>query len=263
MTLPRKTSWRRSGPVSPIVSILLPRAATRKSRIIFLQIRAARQGRMTSDGYAWPFIAAAHSISYLRLAGRSTGASRSGGGLSSTLGYSPHPPRSSSAIPSPSRGGMKKPCSIASPGEPAKACKRARCAQVERSAVAHQSRGLAGHRAAASVAQDGQPLGAPLMRRYFNAHAAAPYLCSRSSGPCGRTAGLTRASQPRRQRVRTPDAGPLACARVRRTGFRPPSYARTSGAATPIPRSRRSAARVLMDEGWAESKRGGEGGDKW
>ena len=124
-----------------------PRAATRKSKIIFLRIRAARQAPMTRDGKAWPFIAAAHSISYLRLAGRSTGASRSGGGLSSTLGYSPHPPRSSSAIPSPSRGGMKKPCSIASPGEPAKACKRARCAQVERSAVAHQSRGLAGHRA--------------------------------------------------------------------------------------------------------------------
>ena len=171
---------------------------------------------------------------YLPLVGRSTGASRSGGGLSSTPGYSPHPPRSSSATPSPSRGGIK-PCLIASPPEGAKACQRA---------TSH-SRGLAGHRAAASVAQIGQPHGAPLMRRYFNAHAAAPYLCSRSSEPCGRTAGLTRASQPRRQQVRTPEAGPLACARVRRSGFRPPSYARTSGAATPIPRSRRSAARVL------------------
>ena len=134
----------------------------------------------------------------------------------------------------------------------------------------------AGHRAAASVAQIGQPHGAPhraqaapaiaqleTLRRYFNAHATAPYLCSRSSEPCGRTAGLTQASQPRRQQVRTPEAGPLACARVRRGGFRPPSYARTSGAAPLIPRSRRSAARVLMDEGWGESNRGGEGGDKW
>ena len=36
----------------------------------------------------------------------------------------------------------------------------------------------------------------------------------------------------------------------------------SSGAAPLIPRSRRSAARVLMDEGWGESNRGGEGGDK-
>src|SRR5262249_37418982 len=39
-------------------------------------------------------------------------------------------------------------------------------------------------------------------RRYFNAHAAAPYLCSRSRGAC-HTAGLTWA----RRRVRTPEAG--------------------------------------------------------
>jgi hypothetical protein len=38
----------------------------------------------------------------------------------------------------------------------------------------------AGHRAAAILLQFfGQPLGAPL-RRYFNAHAATPYLCFRS-----------------------------------------------------------------------------------
>jgi hypothetical protein len=79
----------------------------------------------------------------------------------------------------------------------------------------------AGHRAAASVAQDGQPHGAPLVRRYFNAHAAAPYLCSRSGEPFGSTAGLTQASQPRRQQVRIPEAGPLASARLRRAGFRP------------------------------------------
>ena len=38
--------------------------------------------------------------------------------------------------------------------------------------------------------------------------------------------------------------------------------ARTSGAATLIPRYRRSAARVLMDEGWGEFNAGVRGGDK-
>src|SRR3990172_273396 len=45
--------------------------------------------------------------------------------------------------------------------------------------VMSKSERTAGHRSAASVAQIGQPLGAPLMRRYFRAHAATPYLCFR------------------------------------------------------------------------------------
>jgi len=52
---------------------------------------------------------------YLPLVGRSTGASRSGGGLSSTPGYSPHPPRSSSATPSPSRGRMEPDAALCQP----------------------------------------------------------------------------------------------------------------------------------------------------
>ena len=42
------------------------------------------------------------------------------------------------------------------------------------------------------------------------------------AGHSAQLAGLTWASQPRRRRVRTPEAGPLAGARVRRAGFRPP-----------------------------------------
>ena len=42
------------------------------------------------------------------------------------------------------------------------------------------------------------------------------------AGLAAQLAGLTWASQPRRRRVRTPEAGPLAGARVRRAGFRPP-----------------------------------------
>jgi hypothetical protein len=61
------------------------------------------------------------------------------------------------------------------------------------------------------------------------------------------------------------ELGPLRLltgARSEDRSFRPSAYARTSGAATLAPRSRRSAARVLMDEGWAECKRGLRGGDK-
>jgi hypothetical protein len=126
-----------------------------------------------------------------------------------------------------------------------------------------RSKRTAGHRLAASVAQSGQPLGAPLMRRYFNAHAATPYLCFRSTGiegipevgvdlglpaPGGRELGPLRL-------VRCP------CARSEGRSFRPSAYARTSGAATPIPRSRRAAARVLMDEGWVQCNCGLKGGD--
>ncbi len=69
----------------------------------------------------------------------------------------------------------------------------------------------------------------------------------------------------RRQRVRTPEAGPLACRRWSGLAIclGPLVSAGTSGAATPIPRSRRSAARVLMDEGWAECNAASRGGDKF
>ena len=65
----------------------------------------------------------------------------------------------------------------------------------------------------------------------------------------------------------TPEAGPLPCRAVSglaspRRGLGPLLSAGTSGAAPLIPRSRRSAARVLMDEGWSHSKRGLGGGDK-
>jgi hypothetical protein len=50
-------------------------------------------------------------------------------------------------------------------------------------------------------------------------------------------------------------AGAKRTAYVRSTG--------TSGAAPLIPRHRRSAARVLIDEGWVKSNQGARGGDKW
>ena len=57
----------------------------------------------------------------------------------------------------------------------------------------------------------GRPSGAPL-RRYFNAHAATPYLCFRSRAN-GASPELTWASHPRRPRVRTPEAGRYPYAR--------------------------------------------------
>jgi hypothetical protein len=109
----------------------------------------------------------------------------------------------------------------------------------------------------------GQPLGAPL-RRYFNAHAAAPYLCSRSAKPHGLKAGLTWASQPRRRRVRTPEAGPLASARVRRAGFRPSVLRAHLRRRDPAPHDRDGLGHAsLMGQGWGEFKGGAEGGDKW
>ena len=71
----------------------------------------------------------------------------------------------------------------------------------------------AGHRSAASVAQCGQPFGAPLLRRYFRAHAATPYLCFPRAQI---REGLDLdSSSPGDARIRTPEAGPLACQRGR------------------------------------------------
>jgi hypothetical protein len=63
---------------------------------------------------------------------------------------------------------------------------------------------------------------------------------------------------------RTPEAGPLSCRRGSGLAIclGPLMSAGTSGAASLIPRYRRSAARVLMDEGWSECNAGQRGGDK-
>jgi hypothetical protein len=62
----------------------------------------------------------------------------------------------------------------------------------------------------------------------------------------------------------TPEAGPLSVARgpglLSLIG--PIFTARILGRRIPHPESRRSAARVLMDEGWVECNRGLSGGDK-
>jgi hypothetical protein len=64
---------------------------------------------------------------------------------------------------------------------------------------------------------------------------------------------------------RTPEAGPLPRRRCpgwhHPKGLGPILSAGTSGAASQVPRYRRSAARVLMDEGWSECKRVLECGD--
>ncbi len=67
----------------------------------------------------------------------------------------------------------------------------------------------------------GQPLGAPLGSDILMPMPLSLTSVPALAEPCGAAAGLTWASQPWRQRVRTPEAGPLACARVRRGGFRP------------------------------------------
>ena len=64
---------------------------------------------------------------------------------------------------------------------------------------------------------------------------------------------------------RTPEVGPLPCRRGSGLAIclGPLVSAGTSGAAPLIPRHRRSAARVLMDEGWGECKAASRGGDKF
>jgi hypothetical protein len=128
-------------------------------------------------------------------------------------------------------------------------------------------------RACDPTAVFGQPLGAPhraqvapaiaqpeTLRRYFNAHAATPYLCFRSRAN-GASPELTWASHPRRPRVRTPEAGSYP-ARVPQALSPPLAYACTSGAASQVPNDRRSAARVLMDEGWSKFTAASSAGDK-
>jgi hypothetical protein len=64
---------------------------------------------------------------------------------------------------------------------------------------------------------------------------------------------------------RTPEAGPLSCRRGSGLAIclGPLVSAGTSGAASQVPRGRRSAARVLMDEGWEQFTSGWRGGDKF
>src|SRR5262249_55489527 len=59
--------------------------------------------------------------------------------------------------------------------------------------------------------------------------------------------------------IRPPKPFPYSDARSRLGGFAVSS----SGRATPLPRYRRAAARVLMNEGWVEFNRGARGGDEW
>ena len=72
---------------------------------------------------------------------------------------------------------------------------------------------------------------------------------------------LTWTSQSRRPRVRTPEAGRYP-ARAPQALSPPLAYARTSGAASQVPNDRRSAARVLMDEGCTHCKLGLRCGDE-
>ena len=64
---------------------------------------------------------------------------------------------------------------------------------------------------------------------------------------------------------RTPEAGPLSSRRHQARAHRAARVrsAGTSGAASLVPRYRRSAARVLMDEGWVEFNAGQRAEDKW
>ena len=116
----------------------------------------------------------------------------------------------------------------------------------------------AGHRAAASV--------------FLVGSRSAPRLCGdiRPSAPLTRAARSGRDAKPTtlgfhpRRVVRRPPrpdrVTPGARARLA-AGLGPCCPAPSSGAATLIPRYRRSAARVLMDEGCMQCKRAARGGD--
>jgi hypothetical protein len=99
-------------------------------------------------------------------------------------------------------------------------------------------RGPAGHRATAFLLETRAASRRPASRsrsgnrnpkrwrRYFNAHAATPYLCFRSRDRRDRCRIRPGSFQPRRPQVRTPEAGPLACRRVRpvpSSAIRPPA----------------------------------------
>ena len=137
-----------------------------------------------------------------------------------------------------------------------------RSASPRSRAKGYQRARTAGHRSAASVAQIGQPFGAPLIRRYFR-----PMPCALPLFPPRSNTRKIRPghSSPGRQRVRTPEAGPLSGRQWSGLAIclGPLVSAGTSGAAPLIPRHRRSAARVLMDEGWGKCNAASGGGDKW
>jgi hypothetical protein len=134
-----------------------------------------------------------------------------------------------------------------------------RCAQAGRRPVAHQSRGPRATDRPRPLRKLGS-LSAPRLCGGIEAQSTAyPCLAPRMAAklttpgfhprrvledPRGRIALLLPAESGRGL------ATPPVCV--------PPA---SSGAASPIPRSRRSAARVLMDEGWAESNRSARSGD--
>ena len=120
----------------------------------------------------------------------------------------------------------------------------------------------AGHRRACVRCAKLGSLSAPrLCGDYFAAHAVR--LTSVSAAPRPTRKIRPGPSSPGRQRVRTPEAGPLAGRRWSGLAIclGPLLSAGTSGAATLVPRSRRSAARVLMDEGWRHSTGSSSCGD--
>jgi hypothetical protein len=144
-------------------------------------------------------------------------------------------------------------------------------ASRRREAGSAPNKRTAGQRAAAILLQCSGSLSAPriaLKQRSDcatrnaggDAHAATPYLCFRSRTSNRASPELTWASHPRRPRVRTPEAGRYP-ARVPQALSPPLAYARTSGAASQVPNDRRSAPRVLLDEGCTQCKRDSGAGD--
>ena len=117
------------------------------------------------------------------------------------------------------------------------------------------SKDLRGTERPRSFSRQGQPLGAPLMRRYFNAHAATPYLCFRS-----RARVALRRIRPGHSSPGGRELGPLRLVRLssaRSASGRPFRSVRARlRHRTPHPESRRSAARVLTNEGWEECNAG-------
>ena len=124
-----------------------------------------------------------------------------------------------------------------------------------------ESEDLRGTERPHSFSRQGQPLGAPLMRRYFNARAATPYRCFRS-----RARVALRRIRPGHSSPGGRELGPL---RLVRLSSAPSASGRPFRSVRahlrhriPRPESRRSAARVLTNEGWEEFNAGARGGDK-
>jgi len=108
----------------------------------------------------------------------------------------------------------------------------------------------------------GQPLGAPLMRRYFRAHAATPYLCFRRLDE-------KRKIRPGFSSPGDSELGPLRLVRYPAGSGRGLPF--VSGPLcppapqAPRPLSREAdglRARVLMDEGWMHCSEAMRAGDK-